>query len=103
MTRALKWIIAIVVGVGVIGLAVFAFVEGQKEIAQEREREEPIKTPPRTSRGPGGEVIVRLDRDTQARVGSIGNRLSRSRSLWPLAGRPRSIIRCASVRRWRFA
>jgi len=69
MNRALKWVLAIIAIAAMAGLAVFAFVEGRKEIAQEREREEPVKIPPRISRGAGGEVIVTFDRATQTRIG----------------------------------
>src|SRR6266516_4432845 len=69
MSRPLKWILAVVIGAGLIGLATFAFIEGRKELAREREREKPIKIPPRISRGATGELVVTLDRDTQARIG----------------------------------
>ncbi len=69
MSRPLKWILGVVVGAGLIGLATFAFIEGREELAREREREKPIKIPPRISRGATGELVVTLDRDTQARIG----------------------------------
>ena len=82
MSRTLKWILAIVAGAGLIGLAVFAFVSGREEIAQEREREEPVKVPPRLSRGASGEVIVTLDRDTQTRIG-LKAEAARSETVYP--------------------
>lgn len=69
MSRPMKWILAFVIGLGLIGLLVFAFIEGRAELAREREREKPIKIPPRISRTAGGNVVVTLDRDTQARIG----------------------------------
>lgn len=35
----------------------FAFIEGRKELAREREREAPVKTPARTSRRASGQEI----------------------------------------------
>ncbi|HYM74875.1 MAG TPA: HlyD family efflux transporter periplasmic adaptor subunit [Candidatus Dormibacteraeota bacterium] len=82
MSRTLKWIIAIVAGLGLIGLAVFAVIAGREEIAQERKREEPVKTPPRLSRGADGEVIVTLDRDTQTRIG-LKVEAARTETIYP--------------------
>jgi len=82
MSRPLKWILATVIGAGLIGLAVFAFVEGRGEISRVHEREEPIKTPPRISRGASGEVIVTLDRDTQTRIG-LKTEVARSETVYP--------------------
>ena len=81
MTRPVKWILAAIAGVGLIGAGVLAYVGGQREIAQEREREEPIKTPPRITRGPNGEVIVKLDGDTQSRIG-LKTELARSETIY---------------------
>ena len=69
MNRLLKLLLAVLVVAGVIGLAIFAFIEGRKEIAREREREAPIKVPPRISRNVTGELIVTLDHDTQVGIG----------------------------------
>jgi hypothetical protein len=82
MTRPVKWILATIAGVGLVGASVFAYVAGQKEIAEERQREEPVKTPPRISRGPNGETIVKLDRDTQSRIG-LKTEVARSESIYP--------------------
>ncbi len=68
MKKSLKWIIVTVVAIGVIGGLTFAFIEGRKEMAREREREKPVKTPPRTSRSPGGEAVIKLDAETRQRV-----------------------------------
>ena len=69
MNRTLKWIIAVVLAAGVIAGLGFAFIEGRKEIAREREREAPIKIPPRISRTPEGDLVVTIDRETQERMG----------------------------------
>lgn len=82
MTRSVKWILATIAGAGLIGAGVLAYVAGQNEIAQEREREEPIKTLPGITRGPDGEVIVKLDRDTQSLVG-LRTELMRSETVYP--------------------
>lgn len=68
MKKSLKWLIGTVVAVAVLGGLTFAFVEGRKEMAREREREKPVKTPPRTSRSPGGEAVIKLDAETRQRV-----------------------------------
>ena len=82
MTRPVKWILAAIAGVGLIGAGALAYVAGHREIAEEREREEPIKTPPRITRGPNGEVIVKLDGDTQSRIG-LKTELARSETIYP--------------------
>ena len=82
MTRPVKWILAVIAGVGLIGAGVLAYVAGHREVAEEREREEPIKTPPRITRGPNGEVIVKLDGDTQSRIG-LKTALTRSETIYP--------------------
>ncbi len=78
-------------------------LQAKKKSAQEREREEPIKTPPSITRGPNGEVIVKLDRrHTQSRIG-LKTELTRSETICPemarsyehLPGRPWNVIYCA--------
>jgi len=69
MSRPLKWTIALIGGAALAGLLVFAYLQGRVEIAQEREREKPIKTPARTARDAKGNVIVTLSRETQAQIG----------------------------------
>ena len=41
MNRTVKWVVSIVVGAGIMGLLLFAFVEGREELARERDREAP--------------------------------------------------------------
>ena len=69
MNRALKLVLAVVLTVGLVGLLIFAFIEGRAEIAPEREREQPIKVAPRISRNQSGELIVTIDHETQVRIG----------------------------------
>jgi multidrug efflux system membrane fusion protein len=68
MSRTLKWMIALIVAAGVIGLLIFAFIEGREELAREREREAPIKTAPRISRTAEGDIVITIDRETQNRM-----------------------------------
>lgn len=68
MNRPLKLLLGVVLTVGLIGLLIFAFIEGRAELAREREREQPIKIPPRISRNQNGEFIVTIDRETQVRT-----------------------------------
>jgi len=67
--KAVKGILVVVVLAGLGTLAVFAFLEGRKELAQERELERPVKPPSRVTRGADGTPVVQLDAATQARVG----------------------------------
>ena len=69
MNRTLKWFLGAVVGAGIVALLVFAFIEGRGEIAREREREAPIKVPPRISRTAEGDLVVTVDLETQKRIG----------------------------------
>jgi hypothetical protein len=69
MRRSLVGIFAAIAVVGLAALLVRAFIAGRAEQAKERERGRPVAAPSRLSRGPGGEVIVTLDRDAQVRIG----------------------------------
>ncbi len=82
MNRQLKWILGIGVSIGLLGVSIFAFVEGRAELAREREREQPIKIPPRVSRSASGELIITLDRDTQERIG-LQTRIVASVTIYP--------------------
>jgi hypothetical protein len=68
MRPRLKITLAIIVVLGIGSLLIWAFVEGRKEAAMERERERPVKAPPRVSTEKG-ESIVTLDRATQKMSG----------------------------------
>ncbi len=69
MSKALKWpgglLLVAVLAIG----GYWAFVQGRGELASERAKDQPIKAPPRVSRGLGGEAIVTLDPATQERMG----------------------------------
>jgi multidrug efflux pump subunit AcrA (membrane-fusion protein) len=54
---------------GIAALLVWGFIQGRSELANELERERPIAGAQRVSRGPGGEIVVTLDREGQSRVG----------------------------------
>ena len=82
MNHLLKWILAAVVGAGLIGLAIFAFTAGRQELAREREREKPIKIPPRISRNATGDVIVTFDSETQRRSG-LKTEVALSETVYP--------------------
>lgn len=68
MKTFFQWLFRILVTMGIIAGLIFAFIEGREEMARERQREQPIETPPRTHRAPGGETLVRLDDETRQRV-----------------------------------
>src|SRR5438552_6307112 len=68
MNRTVKWIVGLIVGAGVVVGLSFVFIEGRGEIAREREREAPIKVPPRISRTAEGDVVVTIDSETQKRM-----------------------------------
>src|SRR5438477_11053389 len=68
MNRTVKWIVALIVGAAVVVGLSFPFIEGRDEIAREREREAPIKVPPRISRTAEGDVVVTIDSETQKRM-----------------------------------
>ena len=69
MIRPLKWTLFLIAGAGLAAILVFAYLQGRAEIAQEREREKPVKTPPRTARDADGNVTVTFNRETQTRIG----------------------------------
>ena len=71
MKKALKWLIGIILVVGVIGGLTFAFIEGRKEMERERERERPVKVPPKVSRAPSGENVITFDAETQKRAALV--------------------------------
>ena len=61
----LRAAVTAIASVGAAGLLIWAFVVGRKELAQEQERERPIKAPTRVS-VQEGEPIVTLDKTTQS-------------------------------------
>ncbi len=63
-----KVIIAITAVGGVMALLIWGFVEGRKEAALEREREQPVAPPLRVSLT-DGQVVVTVDKETRERGG----------------------------------
>jgi hypothetical protein len=51
-----------------LALAVWGYMEGRKELAKEREREQPVKAPSRLS-VQEGEITVSLDQETRTKAG----------------------------------
>lgn len=68
MSTATRWTLGVVILVAVGGLLVREFLARRADMAREREREQPVKVPPRVSRGSAGEILVTLDRETQQRI-----------------------------------
>lgn len=62
-----KLLVILVVGAAVATLAVWGFIEGRKELAQERARESPVKVPSRLV-SQAGELVVRFDTVTLKRA-----------------------------------
>lgn len=63
-----KKLVLVAVGAALAGLAVWGFVAGRKEFAEERERERPVAAPSRVVAEEGGAAVV-LDAETQERAG----------------------------------
>ena len=47
-----------------IGLGIFAFLEGRKEMQKEREREKPVETAPRFKNEADGSTVIEFDQET---------------------------------------
>ena len=62
----------------ICAVLVWAYLVGRKDLAEEKERERPVKTASRVST-PGGETVVTLDRETQARIGIVAVPLKATR------------------------
>ncbi len=75
MPKPLRTVLLVVVAAGAGTLGVWGFLEGRSELDREREREKPVKAPPRVARegglaGPDGwAVVVSIDAETQKRIG----------------------------------
>jgi hypothetical protein len=67
-SKSLKVVAAVLAFAVVVGLLIWAFVEGRKEVAQEQERERPIKAPQRVAIEEG-ETVIKLDQATQKKSG----------------------------------
>lgn len=76
--KALRTVFAVVIIAGITALLIWGFIEGRKELAVEKERERPVKPPLRVSAA-GGESVVTLDAETQARSGIAISPLTKAR------------------------
>lgn len=68
MRKTIKWLLGLVITAAVTVGLIYAFLQGRKELATEREREKPVQTPPRAGRTSDGESMVKLDADARQRV-----------------------------------
>lgn len=66
----LRAVVAAIVLVGFAGLIIWSFIAGRKELAQEQEREQPIKPPMRVS-VQQDEPVITLDKATQSKAGIV--------------------------------
>ena len=60
----MKKLIAVILTPIFLGLCVWAFLEGRKEMQKERERERPVQTAPRAKTEPDGSQVVEFDPET---------------------------------------
>jgi len=67
-SKSWKIVVAAIALAGVVGILVWAFVQGRKEAAVEQERERPIKAPTRVAIEKG-ESVITLDQATQKKSG----------------------------------
>lgn len=76
-----KWraALAAAAGLSLIALIIWGFIQGRSEAASERERERPVKSPPRVSVA-SGENLITLDSATQTRGGIVIMRLDSASS-----------------------
>ena len=65
----LRWVAGGAAVVVIGALLIWAFLAARGEQSQERERERPIATPQRVTRGTAGEIIVSLDPASRGRIG----------------------------------
>jgi hypothetical protein len=69
MNNVLKLILGLAALAGVSALLVWAFLEGRAEMDREREREQPVSAPQRIFQEAGGDVVLKLDKATQDKIG----------------------------------
>ncbi|MGH9645677.1 MAG: hypothetical protein ACRD4E_02570, partial [Bryobacteraceae bacterium] len=68
MNRILKLALVTVAGGAIVGGLVWSFLAHRAEIASEQQSDQAIKNPARVTKGPGGETVVKFDRETQRRM-----------------------------------
>ncbi|MCL5965905.1 MAG: efflux RND transporter periplasmic adaptor subunit [Deltaproteobacteria bacterium] len=78
LPRGVKIALTVCVLAGICAVLVWAYLVGRKDLAEEKERERPVKTASRVSTT-GGETAVTLDRETQARIGIVAVPLKTTR------------------------
>ena len=72
-----RGVIAALAGLGIAALLSWAFIEGRAEMKREREREAPIKVPPRLGRTSRGEPALLLDEEA-GRLAALETAVARS-------------------------
>jgi len=94
-----RGIIATFVCLAVAALLSWAFIEGRKEMQREREREAPIKVPPRLGRTSRGEPALMLDEEGR-RLAALET--TPARSFGSLVSVPRGALLRHDGRAWVF-
>ena len=69
MKKPLRLLIALVIAVGAVAALVFAYLEMRKERDLEATAEAPVVAPSRVERGNDGAPVLKLDAETQKRLG----------------------------------
>ena len=72
-----RGVVAALAGLGIAALLNWAFIEGRAEMKREREREAPIKVPPRLGRTSRGEPALLLDEEA-GRLAALETATARS-------------------------
>ena len=70
----LKRLLLLALTIGISALLVFAFLEGRKALQAEREREMPVKIPPRLKKLSSGETLVTLEKEALKQAGITARR-----------------------------
>jgi RND family efflux transporter MFP subunit len=76
MKTAKKQILMVGAVVVLVAIGVGGFLAAQAEIKAERERDMPVKPPTFVSRGADGQSVIKLDAETQQRVGLVTRALA---------------------------
>jgi multidrug efflux system membrane fusion protein len=69
MSRILKVTLAIVTAAVIVGVLVWSYLAHHAGLTAELQSDQPIKNAARVTQGPGGETVVKFDRETQQRMG----------------------------------
>ena len=68
MNRIVKLALVTLAAAAIVGGLVWSFLAHRAELAGEQQSDQAIKNPARVARGPGGETVVKFDRETQRRM-----------------------------------